>query len=479
MNQRNAPAAARTTIAVVGGGFTGSVFALKALAALPEADIVVIEPRPALGRGLAYGACAPFHLLNVPVSRAEIGLEPGFSDWLLSQDIDQTAALAESGGDLASAFVERDVFGAYLEAATRKAATSRLRIVRAAAVRLENAPGRTLIMDDGRTVAADSIVLAIGNLPASPLLLPGLTSDAAVVNDPWAAGALDDLDPSAPVLLVGTGLTMVDVALKLAQNGHRGQMLALSRHGVLPATHAAGGSWAPFMAAGHISPSQALHSIRAAIAQAQAQGVPWQRVIDAVRPATARIWHGWSGAERRQFLKHLRTLWTSVRHRMAPRVAGNLQRLVAGGRFRIVAGRLRRAEPLQDGLEITFVKRGTEQEKFRAARVINCTGPRGDVSAIEHPLLADLVRNDLVLPDALGLGIETDDSAVLDSYGGVSRWLFALGPLTRPAWWEITAIPEINTQVERLVQKLAAARAERPPQWTLLADEFVDLGAGI
>ncbi|MEI9991966.1 MAG: FAD/NAD(P)-binding protein [Rhizomicrobium sp.] len=465
----------------MGGGFSGAVFALKALRGLPDADIVLIERRRALGRGLAYGACAPFHLLNVPVSRAEIGLEPGFADWLKDQSFDLTAALAESGGDLTSAFVVRDAFGAYLEALTRKAAAgrSRLKVVHAEAVRLEDSPTPAVVLDDGRTVKADSIVLATGNLPASPLAIPGLMSDVSVANDPWAADALDGIDPSAPVLLVGTGLTMVDVVLKLVEGGHRGPLLALSRHGVVPATHAAGGFWAPFMDAGHVSPLQALRSVRAAIAQAEAQAVPWQRVIDAVRPATARIWHGWSGAERLQFFRHLRTLWTSVRHRMAPRVASRLRDLTASGQLRIAAGRIRRAEPFPDGIDVAFGTPGAGQEHFRAARMFNCTGPRGDVSAIAHPLLADLVRKHLVLPDALGLGIETDDSAVLDSRGNISRWLFALGPLTRPAWWEITAIPEINTQIERLVQKLAVTQAGRPPQWSLLADEFVDLGAGI
>ncbi len=481
MTLQKSPAMARTTIAVVGGGFSGSVFALKALRDLPDAEIVLIERRRRLGRGLAYGACAPFHLLNVPVSRAEVGLEPRFADWLKEGGVELTAALAESGGDLGSAFVSRDVFGSYLEALMRKASAgrSRLKVVHAEAVRLEEAATRTVVLDDGRTVKAGHIVLATGNLPAGPLALPGLASDAAVANDPWMADALGGLDPSAPVLLVGTGLTMVDVVLKLVEDGHHGPLLALSRHGMLPATHAAGGSWAPFISAGHVSPLQALRSVRAAIAEAEAQNVPWQRVIDAARPATARTWHGWSGTERRQFLRHLRTLWTSVRHRMAPRVASRLQHLIASGQLRVVAGRIRRAEQYHDGLDITLGKQEAGQERFRAARVINCTGPRGDVAAIEHPLLADLVRKKLVLPDALGLGIETDDSAVLDSNGRIARGLFALGPLTRPAWWEITAIPEINTQIERLVQKLAMRHIDQPPRWSLLADEFVDLGAGI
>ena len=70
------------TVAVIGGGFSGSVFALKFARANPDARVVLIERGRRVGRGLAYGACAPDHLLNVPVSRMELGLTPGFADWL-------------------------------------------------------------------------------------------------------------------------------------------------------------------------------------------------------------------------------------------------------------------------------------------------------------------------------------------------------------------------------------------------------------
>ncbi|MDB5687052.1 MAG: hypothetical protein JWR77_1641, partial [Rhizorhabdus sp.] len=70
------------TVAVVGGGLSGTLLALKLAAARPDFRIVVIEASRRIGRGLAYGTCAPQHLLNVPVSRMEIGLMPGFADWL-------------------------------------------------------------------------------------------------------------------------------------------------------------------------------------------------------------------------------------------------------------------------------------------------------------------------------------------------------------------------------------------------------------
>ena len=85
------------TVVVVGGGFSGSVFALKYAHMHPDARVIVVERNRRVGRGLAYGACAPDHLLNVPVSRMELGLVPAFGDWLQSHRKELDEALAESG----------------------------------------------------------------------------------------------------------------------------------------------------------------------------------------------------------------------------------------------------------------------------------------------------------------------------------------------------------------------------------------------
>jgi uncharacterized NAD(P)/FAD-binding protein YdhS len=479
------PRADAKTVAVIGGGFAGSLFALKMAEARPDFRVLLVERQARHGRGLAYGACEPYHLLNVPVSRMEVGLKPGFAQWLRAKHADALKdALAESGGDLASAFVSRELFGAYLQESTAAAAsadrTKGLIVIRGEAVRALDQPAHGVVLDDGRELKADLVVLATGNLPPRP---PPAKDDwfydtPAFVPDPWAKGALEGFDPDAPIALVGTGLTMVDVALKLADEGHRGALHALSRHGYLPTTHKAGGAWEPFLKPFIASsPGKLMRVIRAQSEAAVARGIPWQRVIDAVRPNIAGVWHAWSERERRQFLRHLRAPWDVHRHRMAPRVSRKLSALIERGQLEISAGRIRAYRATPDGVEISLHHRDAEHT-LAVSHVINCTGPRSDLGRIAIPLIADLRRRGAIVPDALGLGIETQDCAVRDDAGRASTWLFALGPLTRPAWWEITAVPEIAVQVDRLVAELAASRpskAERPA----LADAFVDLGAGI
>lgn len=472
------------TVAVVGGGMAGALFGLKLAAARPDFRVVVIEATRRIGRGLAYGACGPQHLLNVPISRMEIGLKPGFADWLQANPDAQAAlstGLVESGGDLPGVFVPRALFGAYLEERLEEALVTDngpgLSLVRGEAVRVLARPDRAVRLSDGREIAVDTVVLATGNLaPRAPGGPDQWFYDTpGFVPDPWAPDAFDGLTPDDPLLLLGTGLTTVDIVLKLTAAGHRGAILATSRRGLLPQVHAAGGTWPAFLeAALPASPRRLMRLIREQVAAAEARDIPWQRVFDAARPAIPAVWSSWSSREKRQFLRHLRTRWDVHRHRMAQRIHDALDAETARGRLEILPARLRSYRLTENKVDVALAPRAGGERRFTAARVVNCTGPRRDAGSIAIPLLADLRDQGLALPDALGLGLETENCALLDVDRRASGWLYALGALTCPQWWEITAVPEITVQVDRLVGQLA-----NPAAAHLSAGDFLDLGAGI
>lgn len=481
---------ARKSVIVVGGGFAGTLFALAAAAAA-RLDVVLVERAREAGPGLAYGACAPCHVLNVPVARMEVGLTPGFAQWLVASGADLSAARAEAGGDLARAFVPRALFGAYLAERLEEALAAgggRVRRIRGEVVRVSDRPAPGVQLADGRRIEGTHVVLATGNLPPKPPRCRdgGVYDSPLFVPDPWRWEDLDALSPEAPVLLVGSGLTMVDVALMLAGRGHRGAIWSVSRHGLLPHTHAGpaarpGGTEPVLDPAAADTPLRALRLLRAAAARAAEQGVPWQRVMDAVRPLVARIWSGWTRAERARFLRHARTHWDIHRHRMAPRIAAAFAALAGSGQATVLAGRIVGLERVPGGIAATVRRRHSGRTvSLEVERVVNCTGPRSDFADLAMPPFDALREAGHILPDPLGLGLETCGSAVLDRYGHASDWLFALGPLARPAFWEVTAVPEISAQVHRLVEELSRSPRRPPPRPDagLIAD-FVNLGAGI
>jgi uncharacterized NAD(P)/FAD-binding protein YdhS len=491
-----APADPVKTVAVVGGGLSGALFALKLIRARPDFRVTIIERGRRLGRGIAYGACAPGHLLNVPVSRMEVGLVPGFGEWLDADPEGREAmkpALVESGGDARAAFAPRSQFGRYLESRVTKATSDGpgpgLRWVRGEAVGVDTTRGVSVRLADGRRVNCDVLVLATGNLPPLAPGGPGgdLRDSRHFIADPWAIDAFDDVRPDDSILLLGTGLTTVDIALKLTANGHRGAMMALSRRGLVPTTHADGGVWPSFLDdVLPASPKVLMGLFRRQVALAEGRGVPWQRVFDAARPAIPAVWRSWNGQQRRQFLRHARPHWDVRRHRMAPRVADAFKALVQSGRLAIDAGRITGHAPWPKssdgaGLTVTYRLRAARGDRrtFDAAWVVNCTGPRRDLAHCGIPLLAQLRDSGAATPDSLGLGLETEDCALIDRSGRPSDRLFALGPLTSPSWWEVVAVPEIALQVDRLVSRVARPHDPDPAARPLAAADFLDLGAGI
>jgi len=457
-------------IAIVGGGFAGSLLALR-LAGKAGPAPILIEARPKAGPGLAYGAAEPNHALNVTVERMDVGLTPAFHDWLGAYPLETAEAVGEAGA-LAQAYVPRWLFGRYMaervEAAVEAGHVSRV-VGEVTGIR-KGTTSYALTLADGRRIEAEEVVLATGHLPPRPPAV--MSSDGgelkgakAFIADPWAPGALQTIRDDAPILLIGSGLTAVDVVLALQARGYGNTIHLLSRKGLLPRVHLTGGTW-PSFTAGAIgrSPVHILQLFRAELAAARWRGIPWQRVVDAMRPDIARIWSAWDEKARGRFLRHGRTLWDVHRHRMPPRIANRLIGLMDSRRLCCHAGRLASFEANgQVGLVSIGLRRSRDLRQIQVGHVINCTGPAGNYAEVDLPLFRDLRRQDLIKADALHLGITTHDTRVVDAGGNEVPGLYALGSLTRPAWWEITAVPDIAVQVSRLAAHwLEPDPADRP-----------------
>jgi len=448
----------RPEVAVVGAGFSGVLTALSVLEA-GGADVRVhlIERADRFGVGAAYGTLQPDHLLNVRA--ANMSADPtrpaDFMLWLSRR----RGAAAD-----AFAFASRAEYGLYIQERLRRVAQAaagadRLQLTGDEVVAVTpGADGLQLRLAMGRELRADVMVLASGNARPSDDVLPdpGFRGSAAYIGDPWS-GALQAIGPDDPVLLLGTGLTMIDVIAQLDAHGHRGQLLALSRRGLTPRVHARiSGEPDPWGRARAETLSRGLNRFRRG---AEAE-LDWRIAFDALRPAAQDLWKGLSHVERGRFLRHLRPWWEVHRHRLAPPIAARLEAWLAS-RLRIVAGRLVLLAAEEDSVAAAWRPRGKAGlEHARVRFVVNCTGPEGDPNQSDQPLIRQLLRNGLVRADAFGLGLDvTEDNQLIAANGAPHERLFAIGPAARGALWEVTAVPDIRVQARRLGD-LAARAAE-------------------
>lgn len=462
-------------VAVVGSGFSGVAVACQLLARLPAGSrLSLFNASGAMARGLAYGTQSDEHVLNVPAARMSLYPErpAHFLHWLQAQQ-----GLELQGSD----FVSRRLYGRYLqhclEQAVREHPGVSLQQRVARIDRLQRQPdGRDELSwrpaADPRGLARecfDAVVLALGHFSPRPAL-PELASLGAALyaNDPWDAQALAGLPAEAPLLLVGTGLTMLDVLLSLQRRGHRGPVLALSRRGLLPLGHRDNELPPPdwVLSAALLEPGlglrERLHRLRAEVRAAVAAGHDWRDVFGALRAHTPALWQQLSLADRARFLRHLQVYWDVHRHRAAPAAIAQLQVLRASGQLQLHAGRLRAVEPTPDGrLRVRWTARGdTGPRVFTAARIVNCSGPGSRVDACSSPLLWQLQQQGELLPCPLGLGLRVDAQwHLLDAQGRSQPRRFYLGPLLRADYWEATAVPELRVHAQQLAETIVQSLA--------------------
>lgn len=441
----------RRRVAIIGGGFSGSAVAAHLLLRGAQSpDVILIERGPRFGPGLAYGTRDTAHLLNVRANNLSISntRPDDFAVWLSRR----------VGGDQSKAFAPRASYGRYVAEALNRVESkhlfSRLKRVRGDAAALRTAgEGVAITLASGKTIQADAAVLAFGNLAA---VVPDALSEVRVT-DAWDNAAIERIPAKDDVLLVGTGLTMIDVVLSLSRRLRTGTIYALSHRGLMPRAHKDNiAAAAPADMRPPARLSSALFEMRQIAGGMADRGEPWQHVIDRLRAATPGLWRGLSNEQQLRFLRHARAYWDVHRHRAAPEAAARIDALRKEGKLRVLAGEIVSAKLAGRNIEIMHRQRGSMvRHRFEVAHVVNCTGASLDLSRSRDPLVMQLLADGVVRRHATGLGLDVDDAGrVLDANGAASERIFALGPITQGAFWETTAVPEIRARAAALAASL-------------------------
>ncbi len=450
------------TIAIIGGGFSGSMLAVELLRrAAGNIPVLLIERGSVPGRGVAYSTQFEGHLLNVRAKNMS-----AYAD--VPDHLVKWAQSHYSSSVKPDHFLPRTIYGQYISSQLREAASSypaAFRCIQDEAISVVPAPAgcREIRLARGQSIFVGKVVLALGNFPPADLEIPGKSpTSSRYVANPWSQNAFPPATHDKSVLLIGSGLTSVDVTLELRARGFEGTIHMLSRHGLLPQRHAAV-PFPPFPTEN--TPRMVrglLRLIRLQVKKAEQDGSNWRAVVDSLRPLTQQIWRSLPLVEQRRFLRHLRSYWDVHRHRIAERIVDQLTLQLRSGQIQTHAGRIIEYHEGAASVEVTYRERKTGQlRKLLVDRVVNCTGPEGDYRRVSSPLLLDLMDRGLARPDALSLGLDVaDDAAVIDSQGSPSNFLYALGPLRKGKLWESIAVPELRVQVAELASLLVSLRAE-------------------
>jgi len=445
-------------VLIIGGGFSGVITAINLLKKSQTASTFgLINDKFPLSRGIAYSTNEPYHLLNVPAGKmSAFPDEPNnFVDWLATHpDFSSTE-------ELHTLFIPRIVYGEYIQHLLNsqiQSSPSTLHQIKdeAIALKVESNGYKVSLKNPQQKVQSPKIVLALGNaLPFNVLQKYNITNQTKrYITNPWDFERIKQIPSDKDIVIIGSGLTTVDLLLTLKQNMHEGKIHVFSRHGFFPKAHK---PFEPISIPHNIdSFSTALKSLRYLKLQLKSH-TNWRAVIDSLRPITQTIWQNWPNKEKKRFIKHLRVYWDIHRHRIAPEIMQSLKTIITANQVTISAGSITYAERKSNLFEIHFATKHAEQlKRLQSDYIINATGPNY-ISYMNHPLIESLFNQNLTCWDNFKLGINVNfDNLLVNDHDKVSQNLYALGPLTKSKFWEVIAVPDIRDQANNIAQKVLA-----------------------
>lgn len=453
-------------IAIVGAGFSGLMTAYHLIReASSPIDIHIINPIHTFGRGAAYSTQALRHLLNVPAAKmSALYDDPAhFLNWIHQHP--QYKAVNKD--TLGKTFLPRKLFGDYFnalweEALKNKRADTKVEFVHDSAVDIEQKHGSyTVKLKSNNTISADYVILATGNESPGdpPIAHPAFYRSNAYIKNPWLTDVKSHLNPGQDILILGNGLTMVDIVISIKSAGYTGQIHTVSPSGfaVLPHRHNHL-EYPDFVK--ELQEPYTLNDIRAKFKKHRRMlhsvGLSVEPLVDSLRPLTHKIWGTLSTEDKKTFIKDLRTPWGKVRHRLAPQLFDYIQNLRLKNELLIHKGRLIDITEDANGIDVSYQsKRTGKTENLHVGLVVNCTGPHIDITKSEDPLLQALVTKGMIQPDSLRIGMDVTDQWLLkNAEGKENPNLYTIGGNLRGLLWETTAIPELRTQAAQLAKRI-------------------------
>lgn len=445
-------------ILIVGGGLSGALAALELVKEDRETEIILLEKNPQMiGRGVAYNYDFTHQPLNVTVAGMSLFRDDPehFFRWLQQNRFRYSHLLHEC---TLKTFVPRKIFGDYVvehlqHAHNDHASMLQIRIDEVTNIN-QTQSGLEARLESGVVLNADHIILALGNFPPADIFpdQPEITQSQGYFPNPWTDRIYGNLNGNENVLLVGTGLTAVDVVLGLRVRNFTGKITMLSRRGKLPLPHDLSHPAVELKDPGYLHPRETffwlLNEIRSR------KETPWPAVIEGIRPFSQELWKRWSVEDKKYFMRRIRPIWEVVRHRIPARSSQVLNEMIASGQLTIHRGNVDRALLIGSDIEVSW-KNDSGPMSGVFSKVINCTGPESNYRKVRLPILADLMDKKLLMTDQLGLGIAcTYEGKLIGQNGNTVPGLWCIGPMRKAVLWETTAIRELRIQAIELAREI-------------------------
>ncbi len=484
-------------LAVVGGGSVATSFMYQ-LARQQRAggirkldELLVFEPRPQPGAGAAYQQDTESNLLNTrAVGMSALHSDPThFYNWALNNEqrwrprFPRIVVTPE-------AFLPRALFGLYMQDVYDEAAE----ILRTQGVKVshlnalvsdvrQHGTSYTVLTEHGRSYDASFVVMAIGNTEG--MQFDHLRDRPGYFSTPYPCTRLtQEIDPDKSVCIIGSSLSAIDAAVSLADAGHRGKIVMVSRNGRLPSVRGEHNlsrrpqllmrekiaalaqergnqlrlqevaelllqemelcEGAPVDLADVLRPSHGPHRyLDLEIEASSTDDRSWQTIVYGLNDTIDLIWHYLPDEDRRVFERDFKSQWLSYRVSFPLENARKVQQLLHSDQLTVYAGC---ADLCFNQALGQFVVNVIDSRKSFCATIysdylVNAAGYSTNARQCRSDLIRNCVASGLARPDEFG-GIEADfdTSQALSRSRNALRHFYVLGSMVSGTYFWTNAM---------------------------------------
>ena len=391
--------------------------------------------------GIAYSTKFECHLLNVPAKKMS-----GLAD----DDLDFLNYLGEP--NMGYEFLPRKTYGEYL----KKRFNDAIKLADDKNITLDYISNEAIsccklennlfeIKTENDRYYTKNIVLAIGNSNKIPGFFnkPEIKNHPGIILQAWDFDKIYQIKSDNSVCIVGSGLTMIDIVMLLQSNNFNGKIDIISRHGYAPLPHNLESYKYNLDIKWELtSPLKLIKQFKQELKKLD-KNIPWQSLIDSIRPYTQKIWQNFSDIQKSQFNRHLRALWDIHRHRIDKKLYDNFENLKQQGTITQHSGGLKNIELYGNKFNITL-----KTSKITPDIIINTTGLKTEFNSDHSLLVASLLENKLIQPGPLNMGLQVDANY------RVNNNIYTIGFPMIGCIWETIAIPDIKFQAKAIAKAI-------------------------
>ncbi len=432
------------SLIIVGSGFAAAAVVIHlADNGFSPSDILIIGPGQ-LGSGQAYGCEADAFRLNVRADLQRLWPDhpDHFPQWAKTH-IDDPQAKTHAGH-----FYRRADFARYVSAQLRVApGSTNLRQIHSRVVDIRQVPqGWQAICDNGADYCSARLLLATGNPEPQWPVANQFEDSSTLIRTPWRGDWLEQIDPTAAICLVGSGLTAMDTLSGLAERDHQGPISLLSPHGILPPEQVGWEPGDPFVWPEIRRGSEFLHVALQMLKAGNWEEPDWQQRFSALRSGVSEAWQQLPVEDRLKLQRRTGWLWSLARFRASPQTVRAARQMRENRQLTLIRSHLKALSSTRsNSWQLTL---GNETS-LHADVVINCTGVGRD------PLIHQLISTGRVAPLSRSNSLSVlPDLRVINPTGSPYDTLFCIGPASALALGDMVGATSVASQAAALAQSL-------------------------